>query len=260
MELCRVILKIVMWILIIYFSSNFIMQSISYSFYKGEKQTDEVRYVPVKLQFNQKLSGYGYNLELDSDKIIIFFGGSNYIAYNSVAEYGGIFSCPFVSADYYGTQESNGKMKLKTMKQTAVDLYDWAIRTYPDKKISVIGHSYGTGMAVYLASARECDSLVLLAAYRDLSDLYNKIIPIFWGPAKLFISNNIRIDQYAEKINCNTFIIGSTSDRTLGGVLQEKVQLYFENSELKMFDRVEHNSYLLNEQVIHYINKAINIG
>lgn len=82
---------IVMWILIIYFNCNFIMQSISYSFYKSAKQTDGITDSPIKIQFNQQLSGYGYNLDIDSDKIIIFFGGSNYIAYNSVAKYGGIY-------------------------------------------------------------------------------------------------------------------------------------------------------------------------
>jgi hypothetical protein len=53
-------------------------------------------------------------------------------------------------------------------------------------------------MADYLASEKQCDSLILLTACRDLSDLYNKITPIFWGPFKIFISNNIEVKEYAK--------------------------------------------------------------
>lgn len=42
-------------------------------------------------------------------------------------------------------------MNLETMKKTAIDLYNWACKEYPDRKIIVMGHSYGTGMATYLA-------------------------------------------------------------------------------------------------------------
>ncbi|QIK70944.1 alpha/beta hydrolase [Erysipelothrix sp. HDW6C] len=234
------------------------MQLISYSFYKGAKKIEEVTYLPIEISFNERLSGYGYNLDSASDKIILFFGGSKYISYNSVAKYGGVFSDPFLAADYYGSQKSIGKMNLKTMEQTAVDLYDWTVETYPSRKIVVIGHSYGSGMAAYLASVRRCDALILLAAYRDLSDLYNKIIPIFWGPAKLFITNNIEISKFAKNVNCKSFIIGSTADKTLGADLQRKVSTYFTGSDLKIFDSIKHENYLLSEQVISYIKMCLN--
>lgn len=253
MDMCRIILKIVMWILIIGFSCNFIMQTISYSFYKGAKQMNNILFEPENIIFNDNLSGYGYNINVDSEKVILFFGGSNYIAYNSIGKYGGIFDCPFISADYYGSQKSKGKMNLKTMQKTATDLYDWTSKNYPNKKIIIIGHSYGTGIATYLASEKECESLVLLATYRELSDLYNKIIPIFWGPFKVFISNNINLSEYANSVNCDTYIIGSTSDKTLNVNLQKKVKDCFANAQIKIFEDVKHENYLFDEAVIKYI-------
>ena len=100
METFRLILKILMWFLIIGFSCNFIMQTISYSFYKNAKKIADISYKPQFIQFSDKLTGYGYNLDIPSDSVILFFGGSNYIAYNSVASYSGKFNCPFISADY----------------------------------------------------------------------------------------------------------------------------------------------------------------
>ena len=48
-------------------------------------------------------------------------------------------------------------MNLKSMQKTAVDLYNWTIGQYPNRKITVMGHSYGTGIAAYLASVKKCD-------------------------------------------------------------------------------------------------------
>ena len=253
MEIIRIVLKILMWFLIIGFSCNFIMQTISYSFYKNAKKIAEVSYEPQFIQFNDKLTGYGYNLGKSSDKIILFFGGSNYIAYNSVGTYSGKFDCPFISADYYGTQESKGKMNLKTMQQTAADLYDWAKKEYPQSQIVIMGHSYGTGIAAYLASIREPQYLFLAATYRDISDLYNKMTPVFHGPLRIFISNNINVAEYAKTVSCPVYILGSDADTTLDASLQEKVSECFTNSELKIFNDINHEDYFIADDVLDYI-------
>ena len=66
-----IILKIVMWVLIVFFVSDTIMQFISYSFYKGDRQLKEVACNPVKIQINDSLYGYGYNL--DSEGNFVFW-------------------------------------------------------------------------------------------------------------------------------------------------------------------------------------------
>ena len=86
-----IILKIVMIILIVYFLTDAVMQFITYRFYKGNWKKEAVAYKPEEIQINEELSGYGYDLERDSDKIVLFFGGSMYIAYNTVGTYGGKF-------------------------------------------------------------------------------------------------------------------------------------------------------------------------
>ena len=253
MEIGRSLLKVCMWILISGFGCNFVMQTICYAFYTEAKQMEHLTFKPQVIQVNEKLTGYGYQLEQDSDKVILFFGGSNYIAYNSVGKFGGYYECPFISVDYYGTQQSKGKMNLKSMQQSAEDLYDWVVEHYPNKKIVIMGHSYGTGMAAYLASVRKCDALFLLSGYRNLADLYNRIIPIFWGPLKIFISNDIKVEEYANKVQCKTYIIGSIADKTLSSALQKKVAKCFNGAELKIFDKVSHENHLVEDKVIQYI-------
>ena len=257
MEIIRSILLVLMWVLIIGFLCNAVMQKVSYSFYKNAKKMTEISYEPQFIEFNDTLTGYGYNLDKPSDKVILFFGGSNYIAYNSVATYSGAFDSPFVSADYYGTQDSKGKMNLETMQQTATDLYDWVKKEYPQSQIVIMGHSYGAGMATYLASVREAECLVLAAGYRDVADLYNKMTPIFWGPLKVFISNNIRASEYAREVKCPVYVIGSDADTTLDATLQEKVSDCFDDSELKIFSDIKHEDYFITDEVIKYIKSKM---
>lgn len=74
-ENIRYILKILMWILIIGFGCNFILQTISYSFYKRASQKENIKNKPIPIQYNDNLSGYGVNLKGDSEYVILFFGG-----------------------------------------------------------------------------------------------------------------------------------------------------------------------------------------
>jgi|GEM_PF-2616519 len=42
MEIMRIILKIIMWVLIVGFGCNFVMQTVSYSFYKSAKKMTDI--------------------------------------------------------------------------------------------------------------------------------------------------------------------------------------------------------------------------
>jgi pimeloyl-ACP methyl ester carboxylesterase len=252
-----ILLKILLWILVIAIGSNFFMQWLSYAFYKRAKKAVDPSVQPVQFKAD-KLVGYSSNGDSSSKKIILYFGGSIDIAYNCVANYSDKFKdMPFYSADYYGTQDSIGKMNLKSMQQTAVDFYDYVISRHPGSEIIVIGHSYGCGIAAYLASVRKVKKLFIIAAYRDFSDLYNKRVPIYWGPLKLLITNNVKVKEYAKNIDCKTFVIGSTHDSAFNPKLQHKVAACFKKADLKIFHGVKHMKYLFDKRVIDYIVEKI---
>ncbi len=256
MKVMRFILKIIMWLLISGFLVNYVFRTISYSFYKGNRQMEKVHVIPQKIYYTDKLTGYGHNLAKDSNSLILCFGGSFYVAYNTVSLFAADYHVPFLAVDYYGTQDSQGKMNLPSMQASAEGLYDWAKEEYPDRKIIVVGHSYGCGMAAYLASVRSCDHLFLLSGFRDLSDLYNKILPVFLGPLKVFISDNMVVSEYAAQTTCPVTIIGSDADKTLGSDLQAKLAQCYKSPDLKIFPDIDHEHYLKDERVISLIQKA----
>lgn len=257
MSVAYVILKALMWVLIVLFIGDFVMQTISYSFYKGDRKLEQVTFQPEKIQVDEGLTGYGYALEQKSDHVILCFGGSMYIAYNTVGMYAGYYDCPFLSVDYYGTQESSGRMNLQTMQKSAEALYDYATMQYPGKKVIVIGHSYGCGMAAYLTSVRNCSKLFLLAGYQTSADMYNQILPLYWGPLQVFIKNNIRVDRYAMNTTCPVTVIGSDADTTLPVELQKKLSECYANAELNIFSGIKHEDYLVSANVIEYVKQSI---
>ena len=148
-------------------------------------------------------------------------------------------------------------MNLRSMQQTAEELYDFARAKYPEKDIYIFGHSYGCGMAAYLASVRECKHLVLASGYRTSADLYNKIIPIFWGPLQVFIGNNIRADRYATSTICPVTIIGSDGDETLSDKLQYKLAACYPNAECRIFSGIKHEDYFTTDEVIRFVKEDV---
>ena len=69
-------------------------------------------------------------------------------------------------------------------------MYDWAQEQYPQAEIIIMGHSYGAGVAAYLASVRQCKTLVLAAGYRDISSSHKLIL----GQLRNFIMPKININ------------------------------------------------------------------
>lgn len=238
---------------------NFIFRHIAYSFYKNVKQAANVDEAINRLEIGNDKDLIGYIRSTDytkPEKTIIYFGGSGEIAYNAVLKYGEVFKdYTFVSVDYPGSQESQGSMNLKSMQEGAIRLYDYITNLdYVDKdNIYVVGNSYGTGIATYLASERDCAGLVLVTPYRDIFDLYNAIIPIFNSPFGWFITDNINTKEYAKSVTANTLIITSDADTTIRSSIPYSLAGYFGNVSVTQFTGIEHEGYLSDKDVVSAI-------
>lgn len=262
MSLCiKIILKVLFWIIVGGIGFNYIMRFISYSFYKRAIRNEMVDERIRRIEIGNSLFGYVSSKDFqEKKKVILYFGGSGEIAYNAVLTYGDLFNnYIFACVDYEGTQESKGKMNLKTMQESALKLYDYIIKEdYVDtSSIFVIGYSYGSGIATFLSSKRECEKLVLIAAFRDLCDLYNKILPVFYGPLRIFVSDNISTKTYASDVQGDVLLITSDGDRTINRKIPKALSGYFKNVCVKEFSGISHQDYWKNEDVVSCIHDFI---
>lgn len=257
----KIILKVLFWVLVGGIGFNYVMRFISYSFYKRAKRNDKMEETIQRIEIGNSLIGYVRSLNFhEKKKVILYFGGSGEIAYNAVLSYGKLFSnYIFACVDYKGTQESKGKMNLKTMQESALELYDYIVKQdYVDTShIAIIGYSYGTGIATYLASKRTCVKLILIAGYRDICDLYNKIIPVFFGPLRIFVTDNIDAKTYAVNVKAETLLITSDGDKTINKKIPQALSKCFENAIVTEFKGINHADYWKHEEVVSYIRKFL---
>jgi uncharacterized protein len=259
--LIKIIYKVLFWVVVVGIGSNYIMRYISYSFYKHAKRYNKVEETIQRIEIDNSLVGYVRSINFhDKKKILLFFGGSGEIAYNAVLNYGNLFNdYIFACVDYKGTQESKGKMNLKTMQESSLQLYDYIIKQdYADTShIVIMGFSYGAGIAAYLASKRTCAKLVLIAGYRDNCDLYNKFTPVFFGPLRIFVTDNIDAKTYAANVQAETLLITSDVDKSINKKIPQALLKYFNNAIIKEFKGIAHLDYLKHEEVVSYISDFI---
>ena len=114
----------------------------------------------------------------DSSDVVIYFGGnaedvsSNFRTFSALLPKQNLY---FVN--YRGYGGSTGSPSEAALFSDALAVYDWVHEKYPN--ISVIGRSLGSGVAVYLASARKVDKLVLVTPYDSIENVAKKSFPIF---------------------------------------------------------------------------------
>lgn len=262
MSMCiKIILKVLFWVVVGGIGLNYIMRFISYFFYKHAKRNGRMEKTVQRIEIGNLIIGYVRSINFhEKKKAILYFGGSGEIAYNAVLSYGKLFDdYIFACVDYKGTQESKGRMNLKTMQESALHLYDHIIKQdYADTShIVVMGYSYGTGIATYLASKRTCEKLVLIAGYRDICDLYNKIIPVFLGPIRIFVTDNIDTKTYAANVQAETLLITSDGDKTINKKISQALSKYFKNAVVKEFKGIDHVDYWKHKEVVSYICEFI---
>lgn len=258
----KIIYKVLCWVLVGGIASNYIMRYISYSFYKHAKRNGKMEETIQRIEIDDSLVGYVRSINFhEKKKIILYFGGSGEIAYNAVLDHANLFNdYIFACVDYKGTQESKGKMNLNTMQESALQLYNYITKQdYADtSNIIIIGYSYGTGIATYLASKRTCAKLVLIAGYRDNCDLYNKFTPIFFGPLRIFVTDNINAKAYAANVQAKTLIITSDTDKSINKRIPQALSKYFKNAIIKEFKGITHLDYLNHEEVVACIHEFVN--
>lgn len=242
---------------------NLVFRTISYSFYKSAVPRpvagDSIRRLEVG---DDGLVGYAASGDYTQKRpLVLYFGGSGEIAQNAVQDHAATFPAQvFACVDYPGTQESAGSMNLASMQRAAVALYDFATQLpYVDAtSVSIVGYSYGTGIATYLAQERACTHLALLAPYRDVKDLYNAIIPVFHSPFGWFVTDNINTAEYAAGVAVPVLVVTSDADTQVKPEIATALSACFAQARLEVAHGVAHEAYWQDEGIVQLVQDFLN--
>ena len=140
--------------------------------------------------------------------------------------------------DYPGFGKTTGKRTEATMEQQAMLMYNMVSKEISSDSIIIYGKSFGTGVASYIASNKNCKQLILETPYYSIYSLARYYFPVY--PVNLMMRYWFPVHHYLEKINAPVFIFHGTKDEVIP--FKHSTWLKKENKNIELIS-IEHGKH-----------------
>ncbi len=143
---------------------------------------------------------------------IIYFGGNAEDVSGNIPEFRNIFPRHNVYlVNYRGYGGSTGSPSEVGLYKDALAVYDEIRSQYTE--ISVIGRSLGSGVATYLATARDIDRLILVTPFDSIENVARKAMPIL--PVSLLLKDKFDSAGRVASIDVPVLIVIAENDEVI---------------------------------------------
>jgi len=194
---------------------------------------------PVEIRSGE-ITLRGWVVNEGCDEAVIYFGGNGERPEVSIPDFKLVFDNRTVYLiNYRGYGESDGSPTEEGLYADALAIYDHVSQNH--SKISVIGRSLGTGVATYLASARDVERLVLIEPFDSVVNIARAAYPVF--PVKFAIKDRYDSAGRAGSITAETLIIMAGKDEVIPGWSTESLISEFDRDilEVVVIEDATHN-------------------
>jgi len=155
---------------------------------------------------------HGWVLNPGKPDAVIYFGGNSEMVTHRGEYFEKVFSDDSVYLiNYRGYGKSQGHPTESGLFSDALAIYDTLIKRYDS--ITAYGRSLGSGVAVYLASKRPLEKLILLTPYDSVAAVAQKIYPMF--PSRYLIRDQFDSESRAAGIEVPVLIASAENDREI---------------------------------------------
>jgi len=162
---------------------------------------------------------------------MIYFGGNaEDVSLNMPAFSPGIPGRALYLMNYRGYGGSSGKPTEEALFADGLALFDRVHSQYED--VEVVGRSLGSGVAVYIASARPVSRLVLITPYNSIEELAARQFP--WLPVRWLLLDKYRSWLYAPRVNAPTLIIAAAEDEVVPRASTDVLRSHFRSGVASM--------------------------
>lgn len=212
------------------------------------------------------ISGWILHQAQGEAPLVLYFGGNGENAATRVrrliesGDADAFSGCNFAFLDYPGYGKSSGTPGEASLKQMGLDTFDaLAARADVDEsRIVLFGFSMGTGVANYVASRRPCAGLMLMAPYADGFDLYNSMVPVFYGPLRALVAFRMESARFAADIAVRPLILASTDDGMVPFASSERLSsAYPAGCEFERMRGLGHNDFWGSDDVLLRLSRYI---
>ena len=161
---------------------------------------------------NQGTLLHGWVLNPDRDKALIYFGGNSELLTHRSGYFEDVFSDYSVYLiNYRGYGKSQGSPSEAALFSDALAIHD-RLQTQ-HRSITAYGRSLGSGVAVYLASQRPLEKLILLTPYDSAAAVGQSIYPLF--PIRYLIKDHFDSASRVAGIRIPVMIASAEHDREI---------------------------------------------
>ena len=174
---------------------------------------------------------------------IIYFGGNAENVGNSIGAFANHFGQHSVYlANYRGYAGSSGDPSEVAFFEDAVALYDSVSRQH--RKVLVIGRSLGSGVAVYLATQRKIEKLVLVTPYDSVENVASNRFPVF--PVRFLLKDKFNSLPRAQQIQIPTLMLLAQHDTVVPHPHSQQLfaALATSSKSSQLFPLTDHNSII----------------
>ncbi len=183
---------------------------------------------------------HGWVLNPGKPRALIYFGGNAEAIENNIDNFESIFEDYSVYMVHYrGYGKSEGKPSESALFADALTIYN-EIRS-SHLAISVMGRSLGSGVAVYLASKRDTEKLILLTPYDSIAEVAQFHYPFL--PARMITLDRFESFRYAPLISAPVLIVTAGLDQVVPVERALKLREFFTSTRViyKMIESAAHN-------------------
>ena len=143
---------------------------------------------------------------------VIYFGGNAQNAFFAMPQFETMITDKTVYlVDYRGYGSSSGKPSEKALFNDALNIYD-RLKTQHEN-ISVIGQSLGSGVAIYLATKRDIQKLILSTPYDSIESVAKSNYPFY--PISMLLNDKYDSLSLASAVTTHTLILIAEKDRII---------------------------------------------
>jgi len=162
--------------------------------------------------------------DVQSEHAILYFGGNAEDVSRTVAALGQSFPGATIHAMHYRSYGgSEGSPSEHALVADALALYDRAAATHA--RITVIGRSLGSGIAIQVAASKRIDRLVLVTPYDSIAELASERFRFF--PVRFLLRDKYESWRHAERVNVPTTVVVAGNDWIIPNRSSEKLAAAF---------------------------------
>jgi pimeloyl-ACP methyl ester carboxylesterase len=170
-----------------------------------------------------RLAGWLVNPRYADENILLYYGGNAEDIFLNIEDFSDIQAASLF-VPYRGFGPNSGKPGEQELFADALAVFDDVRQTHPRSRITVIGRSLGSGVAVYVAAHRQVAGAVLITPFDTLENVAKKHYPLV--PVSLLLKHRFPSLEYLGGIRCPVLVIYGGRDRVVPPQFTENLIRY----------------------------------